>query len=126
MNAVAPPPVHDTALPALEQLIACIDDSVDELARACARAERPLAERRQGHPWLELVREEPRPLVVETVSSVPASLAAAGHTWRRREEAAALRREHVSIYRIATLFGVTRQRISALLRERDGASPSAG
>jgi hypothetical protein len=45
-----------------------------------------------------------------------ASLSAAGHTWRR-EQAASLRAERVSINRIAALFGVTRQRISALLKE---------
>ena len=54
--------------------------------------------------------------VVESVSSVLASLAGAGHAWRR-EQAAALQREEISINRIAALFGVTRQRISALLRE---------
>jgi hypothetical protein len=101
---------------ALERLIACIDSSVAELQRARSRAELLLEQRRAGRPWLELVTEESRPLVVERISAVLASLARAGHTWRR-EEAAALRREHVSINRIATLFGVTRQRISALLKE---------
>jgi predicted transcriptional regulator len=50
---------------------------------------------------------------------VLASLARAGHEWRR-EQASALRDEQVSINRIAAMFGVTRQRISALLRERNG------
>ena len=59
---------------------------------------------------------EDRPLVVERISTVLASLATAGHAWRR-EQAAALQRENVSINRIAALFGVTRQRISALLKE---------
>ena len=60
---------------------------------------------------------EPRPLVVERISTVLASLATAGHFWRR-EQASALQGEQVSINRIAALFGVTRQRISVLLRER--------
>ena len=46
------------------------------------------------------------------------TLATAGHAWRR-EQAMALQDEQVSINRIAALFGVTRQRISALLRDRD-------
>ena len=40
-----------------------------------------------------------------------------------REQAAALQAEHISINRIAALFGVTRQRISALLRE-NGQEPT--
>lgn len=109
-------PADDAALRALEQLISCLDASVEELQRARTRAEQLLADRRAGHPWLDLVTEEARPLVVERVSSVHGALATAGHLWRR-EEAAALRRENVSINRIAALFGVTRQRISTLLRE---------
>ncbi|MGY1718459.1 MULTISPECIES: hypothetical protein [unclassified Blastococcus] len=106
----------EPATQALEGLIACIDGSLVELQRARARADRLLVERRAGRPWLELVTEESRPLVVERVSTVLTSLATAGHTWRC-EEAAALQREQVSINRIAALFGVTRQRISALLKE---------
>jgi predicted HTH domain antitoxin len=54
--------------------------------------------------------------VVERISTVLAALSTAGHTWRR-EQAAALQSEQVSINRIAALFGVSRQRISALLRD---------
>ena len=109
----------DAALEALAGLISCIDASIDELQRARVRAELLLNERRAGRPWLQMVTEEARPLVVESISAVLARLATAGHRWRR-EEAAALQREQVSINRIAALFGVTRQRISALLREHDG------
>lgn len=106
----------DAATRALAALVEQIDRSVEELQRARERAVALLADREAGHPWLELVTAEARPLVVESISSVLSALATAGHTWRR-EEAAALRREQVSINRIAALFGVTRQRISALLRD---------
>ena len=109
---------HDAATQALAELIDRIDVSVDELQRARTRALQLLEDRAAGRPWLELVTTESRPLVVESISAVLSGLATAGHTWRR-EEAAALQREDVSINRIAALFGVTRQRISALLRERD-------
>jgi hypothetical protein len=66
------------------------------------------------------VTAEERPLIVESISTVLGSLSSAGHTWRR-EQAVALKREDVSINRIAALFGVTRQRISTLLREADPA-----
>ncbi len=108
----------DAAVDALTTLVSEIDRCVAELERARVRADHLLRERAAGRPWLEVVVEESRPLVVESVSSVLGTLATAGHAWRR-EQAAALRAEQVSINRIAALFGVTRQRISALLRERD-------
>ena len=115
----APQPAgDDAATRALAQLIDQIDRSVEELQRARTRADQLLEERAAGRPWLELVTTESRPLVVESISAVLSALATAGHTWRR-EEAAALQRENVSINRIAALFGVTRQRISTLLREQE-------
>ena len=108
---------------ALEALVVELDRCVDELMQARARADRLLLERRTGRPWIDLVTGEARPLIVERISTVLASLSAAGHVWRR-EQAAALQAEHISINRIAALFGVTRQRISALLRESDQAEPT--
>jgi hypothetical protein len=107
----------DIATHALERLVAELGNCIAELRRARSRAEALLDERRAGRPWLDIVSAESRPLVVESISTVLGSLARAGHEWRR-EEASALRQEQVSINRIAALFGVTRQRISALLRER--------
>jgi hypothetical protein len=108
----------DAAERALADLVTELDRCVEELSRARTRAETLLRERRAGRPWLEIVTGEARPLVVERISTVLAALATAGHAWRR-EQAVALQAEAVSINRIAALFGVTRQRISALLRERD-------
>jgi hypothetical protein len=108
----------DAATRALEDLVTQLDACIVELQRARARSEALLKHRRRGRPWLEVVTDEARPLIVESISTVLSSLATAGHAWRR-EQAAALQREQVSINRIAALFGVTRQRISALLRERE-------
>ena len=106
----------DSALLALETLVRELDRCAAELQDARARAELLLAERRTGRPWLDIVSAESRPLVVERVSAVLSGLAGAGSAWRRAQ-ARALQAEQVSINRIAALFGVTRQRISALLRE---------
>jgi len=106
----------DPATAALESLVVELETCIDQLQHAHRRARHLLAERRQGRPWLDIVTSENRPLVVESISSVMASLASAGHAWRR-EQARALNGEDVSINRIAALFGVTRQRISALLRD---------
>jgi hypothetical protein len=109
-------PVGDAAARALEGLMTELDRCVGELTEARARAETLLRERRSGRAWLDIVGGEPRPLIVERISTVLGSLATAGHAWRR-EQASALQSEQVSINRIAAMFGVTRQRISALLKE---------
>ncbi len=106
----------DPAAEALAALLGELDACIAQLEHARQRAERLLGHRRAARPLLEIVTEESRPLVVESISAVMASLATAGHAWRR-EQARALHDEDVSINRIAALFGVTRQRISALLRE---------
>jgi hypothetical protein len=120
------PPETDAATTALETLITELEGCIEQLRHAHDRAQHLLEERRHGRPWLDIVSAESRPLVVESISSVMASLASAGHVWRR-QQARALNREDVSINRIAALFGVTRQRISALLRDNTAApeAPSA-
>ena len=110
------PSTGDPAASALKALVTELDTCIAQLQHARHRAERLLEQRRAQRPWLQVVTEESRPLVVESISSVMASLATAGHAWRR-DQARALHDEDVSINRIAALFGVTRQRISALLRE---------
>ncbi|MGY1837731.1 MULTISPECIES: hypothetical protein [unclassified Modestobacter] len=111
-----PAPADDRAIRALTHLVAELDACMAQLEHARARAETLLAARAAGRSWLDVVTDERRPLVVESISTVLSTLSTAGHAWRR-EQAAALQAEDVSINRIAALFGVTRQRISTLLRE---------
>ena len=115
---------EDAATRALADLLAAIDDCTARLEDARLRAERLLAARTADRSWLDILTAEQRPLLVETVSTVLGILARAGSTFRR-EQAHALHSEQVSINRIAALFGVTRQRISALLRERENGAPDA-
>ena len=113
---------QDPAVRALNELMTVLETCVTELSGARSRAEKLLEERQTGRAWLDIVTAESRPLVVEQISSVMASLASAGGAWRR-EQAHALAAEQVSINRIAALFGVTRQRISALLKEEGPRPP---
>jgi hypothetical protein len=110
-------PTTEQASVALSRLVTELDTCIDQLQHARARAEQLLAVRESGRSWTDIVGGESRPLVVETISGVLSRLSTAGHAWRR-EQAAALHAEDVSINRIAAMFGVTRQRISALLRDR--------
>ena len=114
----------DTAVAALEHLVQEIDRCAAELQEARERAVQLLTRRRSGDSWLDIVTGEARPLVVERISTVLSTLAAAGSSWRRAQ-ARALQAEEVSINRIAAMFGVTRQRISALLRDSSGSPAGA-
>jgi hypothetical protein len=105
----------DPATRALRELVDELGSCITALDRARERAVDLLRQREAGTTWLDIVGGESRPLVVEQISTVLGTLSTAGHAWRR-EQAAALQAEDVSINRIAALFGVTRQRISTLLR----------
>ncbi len=122
MSGSAPATEHPTEHPtehateALHALVTELDACLEQLRHARERAGDLLAAREAGRSWTDIVGGETRPLVVESISTVLATLSRAGHDWRR-EQAAALQAEDVSINRIAAMFGVSRQRISALLRE---------
>jgi hypothetical protein len=108
----------DAAAAALDDLLVELKICLDGLHEAQSRAEELREQRRGGKSWQDLVLAEERPLIVERISDALESLATAGGRWRKAE-AVALHAEGLSINRIAALFGVTRQRISALLKNRD-------
>jgi hypothetical protein len=122
---VTRPEASDPAGKALDELVTELDVVVGELMSAKKRALELQEQRREGRSWYDIVTAEERPLIVEQISSAMASLAGAGGRWRRTQ-AQALHDEAVSINRIAELYGVTRQRVSALLRPRDDAAAREG
>ena len=118
--------VGDHATDALRELDRALQSSIVELMAARARVETVLASRASGRSWREIVHQEERPLVVESVTSVLEQLSAVGSRFRRAQ-AKALHHEGLSMERVASLFGVTRQRVSALLRDREAQpAPEAG
>ena len=84
--------------------------------------------RAEGLGYGEIVAQEEPPLIVELLTESAQALDAVGARVRRTE-AAALYAEGLTMDEIARHFGVTRQRISALLREarsrRPASSPGA-
>jgi hypothetical protein len=105
----------DAAEEALLHLLEELTVAEQRLDAARTRAEDLLRTRRTGISWSDIVVGEAPPLIVELLSQVQQDLGTAGSSWRR-EEAAALHAEGMTMERIAELFGVTRQRVSALLR----------
>ena len=118
----------DPLLRALDDLVRAaqeVDRAVDRLQR---RAQDMAAARHRGSRWREIVEAEERPLIAEMLTETIAQFEAAG-TRFRAAKARALHDEGMSMERIAELFGVSRQRISVLLREphrRPERPPPAG
>ena len=77
----------------------------------------------EGSSLVDIVSKEPSPRIVELLSTNMATLETAGAEMRAAQ-ALALRAEGLTIEAIAELFGVTRQRISALLRQKAAVDPS--
>lgn len=100
---------------ALDDLCVAIAHTQGLLEGVLVRAEVLRAGRAQGKPYAAIVAAEDRPLVVELLSDALEELAAAGAAFRRCE-ARALHADGLSHEAIAALFGVTRQRVGALLK----------
>lgn len=112
----------------VQQFIEAIDDldrALDDSGEMTQRMKQRIAELRQaaaqGRPLREVVPEEETPLLVQLLTESTNLLHSCGNRVRRTE-AQALHSEGMTMDQIAKVFGVTRQRVSALLRD----SPSEG
>jgi hypothetical protein len=109
-------PETATFLEALEDLEGALERTVDMTKRMSNRIVYLREQCQTGRPLHEIVRSEDSPLVVQLLTENAGILHTYG-TRVRRTEARALYREGVTMEEIARLFGVTRQRVSALLRD---------
>ncbi len=101
---------------ALDDLDGALDRSREMTERMKTRIEEIRSARRAGHSLREIVPNEETPLIVQLLTESTNLLHSYGNRVRRTE-ARALHREGMTMDEIAKLFGVTRQRVSALLRE---------
>ncbi|WP_337062918.1 hypothetical protein [Kineococcus sp. G2] len=91
--------------------------TIELLEQVVARADLVAQHRAAGAPYARILAGKQRPLIVELLSSAARTLSDAGGRYRR-EQAQALADEGLHVEEIAHLFGVTRQRVSALLKSR--------
>lgn len=108
--------MRDQVDEALEALDAALRRNLDRIERSIKRAEELRNAHAEGRNWAEVARAEERPMILELISANLDELYQAGGRLRR-VMAKALHDEGMSMEQIARLFGVTRQRVSALLRE---------
>ena len=99
---------------AMAELADCLTASSAEMLVLAERAQRVRAAVDAGRPLAEVIAGEPRPLIIARMTRLLDDLADAAAEVRRAE-AAQLNAEGLSQGGIARLFGVTRQRVSALL-----------
>jgi len=107
----------DPVLDALDGLVRALRHNQARIEATIARAERIREQREAGLSYREIESGETRPLIVELTRDNLATLVEAGSRLRRAE-ARALHAEGMTMEQIAELFGVSRQRVSALLRDR--------
>jgi len=108
---------QDAFLQALDDLDRALDEGLEMTARMKLRIEEVRAALGEGRTLREIVPHEETPLLVQLVTRSTNLLHTYGNQ-ARRTEARALHREGMTMDQIARLFGVSRQRVSALLREQ--------
>jgi hypothetical protein len=104
----------DAVLAALDNLEVVLRETSERNQTAIRRAEEIRKLRERGHRYSEIVPIEERPLIVELLTQNLNDLSDASSRFRR-VEARALYSEGLTMAEIADLFGVTRQRVAALL-----------
>src|SRR3954453_13847196 len=113
------PMARDPVLNALDGLERAIDANGDRARLIKERIDDMRRARAQGRPYAEIVPQEEKPLIVQLVTECANALDTYGVRLRRLE-AQVLYDEGLTMEQIAELFGVTRQRVSALLRRSAG------
>ena len=101
------------ALTALEEVIAENDERATLIKKRMGRIRKARA---RGDRYADSVAAEDGPLIVQLITESSNALDTCGATLRRAE-AEALHGEGMTMDQIAEHFGVTRQRVSALLRK---------
>lgn len=103
-------------LDALVELDEALDLNLERATQMKARIAEIREALQAGRPLREIVPEEEGPVLVKLLSLSAENLSAYGSRVRR-SEARTLYEEGLTMEQIARLFGVTRQRVSALLRD---------
>ncbi|MBV9412058.1 MAG: hypothetical protein JO148_10715 [Acidimicrobiia bacterium] len=127
MNELPAP--DDEVLAALDALEAALQDNIERAAAVLKRARVVRQERLRGLNYSDIAPPATHPPILELLRENLDALLTTGSTFRRAA-AKALHDEGMSMERIGSQFGVTRQRIAALLRESetrsgDPSSPDA-
>jgi DNA-directed RNA polymerase sigma subunit (sigma70/sigma32) len=109
-------PDRDSFLRALADLDTALDANIDRARLMKRRIAQIQRQQQAGSSYREIVASGKSPLLVQLLRESGQALDEAGARVRRTE-ALALHEEGLTMEEIAESFGVTRQRVSALLRD---------
>ena len=109
--------MDDPVVVSLEAVKQAVQRNMEVGQIVLERADAILADHASGKAWSEIVKDEDRPLIVELLTANLNRLMSAGGQLRRAK-AKALHDDGMTMEQIAHFFGVTRQRVSALLNDR--------
>jgi hypothetical protein len=112
----------DSALGDLERMLSANAERMAQIQRRIAEIRR---QRSAGRSYREIVETTQGNLSVQLITEATKALDEVGARVRRAE-ALALYREGMTMEEIAEKFGVTRQRVSALLRDAGGEGSGDG
>jgi hypothetical protein len=104
----------DLVLDALDDVVIALQENRRGIETALVRAASVRRQRRKGESYSAIVDDQDEPLLVTLLAESQMRLTQAGARLRRAK-ARALYSEGKTMEEIAELFGVTRQRISALI-----------
>ncbi len=113
----------DEVLVALDSLIRDLEENIEASHQVIRLADEIRALRRSGHSYTQILDETGKPLVVELITENLERLQTSGASVRQAH-AAALHSEGMTMDQIAELFGVSRQRISAVIRHWRESDPT--
>jgi len=105
----------DEVLDAIDSVVQALRDNLSRTEMALQRATEIREQRLAGRSYTDIYEQSERPQLVEILTMYVLELHDVGHRLRTCQ-AWALRQEGLSTQRIAQLYGVSRQRIMALLR----------
>ena len=108
---------HEAFLAALRDLEGALDETLESVELMKARTGQILRNAEAGHPLRDSVPVEQRPVLVQLLTQATELLQTYGNRVRKTE-AKALYSEGMTMDQIARVFGVSRQRVSTLLRDR--------
>ena len=109
----------DEVLEAIESVEQALTENLSRTEVALQRAAEIREQRLAGRTYTEIYERSEHPLLLEILTTNVLELSEAGHQLRT-VQALALRQEGLSTQRIAQLYGVSRQRIMALLQSATG------
>jgi hypothetical protein len=113
---------RDEVLEVLDDVVAALKENTERAKRAMERAEQIRVRRKKGMSYSEIADDGYGPLLIRLVTENLQNLADKGSRLRRAH-ARALYSEGATLQEIAKMYGVTHQRISAIIHSGDDEGP---